>query len=334
MVLSNILLNINNNWNTIEKVRFIYYKMCKEIKYDERFLYSSNPELLKKIYYKNVSIDENIEPEIVCNTVNILFSQLLTKLNIKHQLIYKHPKIKRAIDVDDVACLFYDENDNVYFTNIAGDIENCKFGLKTLFFGTDFHEYDTSKPVSVIHSEELFEIDKKLGLIKHDYNDIVFELLKNEVKDTNHFKKFLSSKNIDIKELSGNQILEYKMNILNEYIKFRDMSAGSVEKKRFYQILFKFSILDKTERKNFQTFEYVKEGDENVDVILLICINVQTHPTYFYFSNETQSYVTIRKENLQSMLQGYHCSNKNKDIFNVNSYINTSHNLDTIQVEK
>lgn len=37
--------------------------------------------------------------------------------------------------MDDVALVFWDENEDEYYTNIVGDIENCRFGLRTEFFG-------------------------------------------------------------------------------------------------------------------------------------------------------------------------------------------------------
>lgn len=327
MILSNILSDIDNNWSIKEKVRYIYVQMCKQIKYDNRFSYSANPKILEAIYYKPVSIDEDIEPEIVCNTANKLFSQLMNRENIKNKLIYKKNKTNRIIDVNDVACLFYDENNNEYYANIVGDIENCKFGLKTTFFGIDRNEYTEAQNVSTISQEELFEIDKKTGLVKQYYNDIVFELLNNEVKNTNNFKKFLARQNIDTSNLSRGQILEYKMIFLNNYIKFRDASAGVNETKNFYKTLFSRSVVDKFERKSFKTFDYIKEDGKDVDVILLIAINLETNPTYFYYSDETQSYVAIRKEELKNMLNGYRCTKEDKDILNFNRCISNTTNI-------
>ncbi len=295
--------------------------MCKQIKYDDRFLYSANPKVLEEIYYKCVSIDEDIPPEVVCNTANKLFSQLMNRENIKNKLIYKKNKTKKIIDINDVACLFYDENGNEYYTNICGDIENCKFGLKTTFFGINKTEYEEAQNVSVISEEELFEIDKKTGLIKQDYNDIVFKLLNNEVKNTNNFKKFLETQNINTSNLSHAQILEYKMKFLNDYIKFRDKSAGTCEMKKFYKKLFRSSVIDKFESKRFETFDYVQENGENINVILLIAINLETNPTYFYYCDEVQSYVTIRKDELKDMLNGYRSNKEDKDILNFNRVI-------------
>lgn len=321
MILSNILLDIDSNWSIKEKVRYMHNSICKQAKYDDRFTYSANPKLLEEIYYKPVSIDEDIEPEVVCNTANTLFSQLMDRENIRNKLIYKKPKNKRIIDADDVACLFYDEEGNEYYTNMMGDMENCKFNLRTRFFGTKMNEYEEAQNVSEISQQELFEIDKKIGLIKQDYSDIVFELLRNEVKNTNNFKRFLTFQNIETTNLCLEQILKYKVRFLNEYIKFRDKTAGSFERKQFYKMLFKSSALDKFEKKYFETFEYVREDGEKVDIILLIGINLQTDPSYFYYSDDAQSYVAIRREELKEMLEGYRSSNKNKDILNFNKVI-------------
>ncbi len=324
MILNKILSDIDDNWSIIEKARYIYVKIGKEIRYDDRFSYSTNQRLLEQIYYKKVSIDEDIDPRIVCRTANVLFEQLMNRKNIKCKKIYKKNKNRRIIDVDDVACLFYDENGNEYFTNIVGDIENCKYGLKTVYFGNIKNEYDEAKNVKEILPEKLFEIDKKIGLIKQEYSDIVLELLKDEVKNTNNFKNFLESKNLNTKNMSRDQILRYKIMFLNEYIKFRDSSAGTFEKRRFYQALFKCSALDKFDKRNFETFEYIKEEGEKIDIILLIGINLYTKPTYFYYSDKHQSYINIERNSLKDLLKGYRSSKKDKDILNFNKYINVS----------
>ena len=318
MILSDILLNIDSSWSVKEKVRYIYVEMCKQIKYDERFSYSSNPKMLIDIYYKSVSIDEDISPKVVCNTANKLFSQLMNREKIKNKLIYKKNKTNKIIDINDVACLFYDEEGNEYYTNIAGDIENCKFGLKTTYFEININEYEEAQNASRITDEELSEIDKKTGLIKQGYSDIVFKLLNNEVKNTNNFKKFLETQNIDTSQLTRTQILEYKMKFLNKYIKFRDKSAGTSEMKKFYKKLFKSSAIDKFESKAFKSFDYVKEEGEEVDILLLIAINLQTDPQYFYYSDDAQSYVAIRRDELKEMLKGYSCNKEDGDILNIN----------------
>ena len=328
MILSNILLDIDDKWSVKEKVRYIYCQMCKQIKYDDRFLYSANPKVLEEIYYKCVSIYEYISPEVVCNTANKLFSQLLDRENIKNRIIYKKNKTNKIININDVACLFYDEDGNEYYTSIIGDIENCRFGLKTAFFGINKNEYKDAQNVCRIPEEELFEIDKKTGLIKQDYSDIVFRLLKDEVKNTNNFKKFLETQNIDTSGLSRTQILEYKMKFLNEYIKFRDKTAGTSEMKKFYIKLFGESVLDKFEAKNFKTFDYIKQDGENISVLLLIAINIDTDPTFFYYSDELRSYVAIRKAELKEMLKGYKCSKEGKDIINISRHISSHSKVD------
>lgn len=113
--------------------------------------------------------------------------------------------------MDDVALVFWDENEDEYYTNIVGDIENCRFGLRTEFFGITKNTYKEAQDVKEISSEELKEIDIKTGSIKTDYNDIVFKLLANEVKNKNDFKKFLEAQGIDTNNLSREDILKNKL---------------------------------------------------------------------------------------------------------------------------
>ncbi len=179
------------------------------------------------------------------------------------------------------------------------------FGLRTAFFGITKNFYVDAQDVKEIPVEELKQIDIKIGAIKTDYNNIVFKLLANEVKNTNNFKKFLRNEKINTDTLLKEDILRYKIDYLNKLIKFRDKTAGPDEMKKFYKNLFSASVLDKFESKKFHVYEYVKEQKGNVDILSIIEINLSNGPIYYIYSKEEQTYIQMSKEEILQATKGY-----------------------------
>lgn len=301
-----LLDEIDESWTTIEKARYLYRQICKNIAYDERFAYGEDESLMKDIYYGNVDIRKDADIRKVCNTANKIYLQLLKELNIKAQLIYKKAIVNRKILVQDVALVFWDENGDKYFTNIAGDIENCRFGLRTVFFGIKKNNYEEAQDVVEIPNDILKKIDLKTGSIKLDYNDIVFKLLANEVKNTSNFLKFLEAQGIDTKKLSRDDILKNKIYYINKLIKFRDRTAGPDELKKFYKRLFCTSVLDKFESKKFDTYEFVKSDGEEVNILSIIELKLkQEEPIYYMFSKEEMTYIQLSKNEVLEATKGF-----------------------------
>ncbi len=167
--------------------------------------------------------------------------------------------------------------------------------------------YEKAQDVQEISPEELKEIDIKTGTIKTDYNDMVFKLLANEVKNTNNFKNFLNAQGIDTNNMSKDNILKNKVFYLTNLIKFRDKTAGPDELKKFYKRLFSASVLDKFESKKFNTFEYIREDRDqhDVDVLSILEFNLNDEPIYYVYSEEEQTYIQLLPEEILEKINGY-----------------------------
>ncbi len=300
-----LLEDVNSDWTIKEKARYLYQNICKNISYDERFAYGTDKELLYTIYNREINIENDEDTRLICRTANLTYQQLLERLGIKSKLIYKKSNVSRPINVNDVALLFWDENEDKYYTNIIGDVESSRFGLQTSFFGITKNLYEEAQDVKEITLEELKQIDIKTGCIKQDYNNIVFKLLTDEVKNTNNFKKFLKGQGIDADNLSRNEILQNKLQFLTRLIKFRDKTAGPDEQKKFYQKLFRGSVLDKFESKRFNTYEYVKEIGNEIEILSIIEINLSGTLVYYFYSDEEQTYVQISSEDIIAKTKEY-----------------------------
>ena len=306
MVFIKLLDGIDKNWSTIEKAKYLYNQIGKNTSYDERFAYGDDAELMHKIFYRDVDIKKDEDTRIVCHTANKIYLQLLQELKIKAKLVYKNHVVERKIPVKDVALVFWDENGNKYFTNLAGDIENCKFGLRTAFFGIQKNLYEEAQDVSEIPNDEQKKIDRKVGVIQQDYNDIVFKLLAGEVKNTNNFMRFLRGNGIDTESLSREDIFKEKMYYINKLIKFRDKTAGPDELKKFYKYLFSASVLDKFESKKFNTYEFVKNNGKEVEILSVIELNLaQESPIYYMFSEQEMTYIQLLEDEILEATKGF-----------------------------
>lgn len=305
MIFAELLKQTNEEWTIKEKARKIYQLLGQSISYDNRFEYSNDLELLRQIYYRDVNIDIDESPCLVCNSSNKVFKDLLNRLGIRAKLIYKPSAVQRKIDVKDVALVFWDEDGNKYYTNIIGDIFNCKYGLRTNYFGTDKNVYQDAQDVTVISQEELRNIDIKTGSIRNDYNNAFFQILAEEVKDTNRFKKFLASEGFDVRSLTRDDILKLKIDYLTKLISFRDKTAGPEELKIFYKKLFCSSALDNFESNKFSTYEFYKE--ENGSLKLISCIEIDLHGNivYYVYNEERQTYIQVTNEELLERIQGF-----------------------------
>ena len=86
---ADLLKGINNSWSIKEKAKYLYHEIYKKSSYDERFIYSQNPELLESIYYRKVNVDEYTSPKLICKTLNAIYSELLNRLGIRNKIIKK-----------------------------------------------------------------------------------------------------------------------------------------------------------------------------------------------------------------------------------------------------
>ena len=306
MVYSELLKGIKPEWSAKYKARYLYWNLCKNIVYDQRFMYGSNEDVLRSIYYRDVDIDRDENPAFVCHSANKAYLQLLQRAGVKAKLIYKKEGVKRPISVQDVALVFWDEEGNKYYTNIVGDIENCRFGAKTAFFGITKNLYAEAQDVKSIPEDELKEMDLAIGNIKIDYLDMFFKFITNEVKNTNHFKKFLQSVGVDPTNMDREQILQNKMMYLTKLIKFTDKTASVDERKKFYKRLFCGAALDKFESKAFTAYEFFRElPDGEVDSKSVLEINMINRPIYYIYSAEDEKYLQVSTEEVPEILDGY-----------------------------
>lgn len=330
---ADLLKGIHDSWSIKEKAKYLYHEICKKSSYDERFIYSQNPELLKSIYYREINVDKYTSPKLICKTLNAIYTELLNRLKIQNKIIQKPSFVNQSIHAEDIALLFYDENGTPYFTAIAADLQRCKYGMRTQFFGGCDENYEEGKreKVCIIKSDELEAIDLKIGYLtkKGLYSDMIFDLIAKEVKQNNELKKFLSKSGLHImrdylkdqgrtdsetlsdeelkqiiQSLDTNTIIPLKMKLAN-MVPHIDKTAGPIENKKYSIQLLKNSILNKSEQRKYDCFDMIKEDGEQIKVLSILRFNLKPEPLYYLYSEDTQQYELLSTEDALKIAKEY-----------------------------
>lgn len=273
IVFSDILKGVQPSWSVTEKARYVYYKLAQSVIYDTYFMYGKNKSKLREIYNKEIDIDKPEIPVVVCNTINDIYLQLLQRLGIEARKITKSSNVGRIVDVESVALIFKDENGEDIYTNIIGDLQNCRFNCFTEFFWITKSEYKEVKQCKSLDINRIKDIDKKVGIIEKDYEGtLFFQMLQNEFNN-----------------MSGEQkddfLLVAKME-MQKMLPYNDRFSGPYERKKWYTKLLKSAMFTKKEWKNIEFFEYAKRIGKKFDIKNFVRIKLPNEEFVFYIWNE------------------------------------------------
>ena len=141
-----ILSNINPNWSTLEKVRFVYVESGKYLqKHTEFFLTVDdkltetklNPKKLDRIYMGRLNSDE--WNKMLCKTGAEFIKDVLNILGIESQLVetVKYTKIKGMKHHLHHYFLCVNVGGYNIFLTPAADYANIQIGFGTLRFGSE-----------------------------------------------------------------------------------------------------------------------------------------------------------------------------------------------------
>ena len=197
-LLKTVKKGIHDDWNTLEKIRYVYITVGKYLKKDTDFFLSLKNKLgelnlskedLYNIYNDDKEINLDNWNKVICKSAAIILKRIYDDLGISSKII---ETIAADDDLDfDIHHFFLCANDgaNNYFLTLVADLPNIQNGLKTEHFGTNIEYYREDEngvpkqvykgeeiPHKIISSEELKKIDEKIGYTT------VFEDLSGENK--------------------------------------------------------------------------------------------------------------------------------------------------------
>ena len=331
MIYAKLLEGINPQWSVKEKAKYIYEQICINSIYDERIEYTKSADLIRKIYYRDINVNEDQTNLVVCNTICKILMQLLFKENIECRLVKEKSSISRALDIEDVALVFKDGQEE-YLCSPVGDIQNCKYTLMPRFFGNKKNRYSEAQNVKEISPEENRRIDRKIGYlskledgqkedkkVEDSYSDVVFKEIADEVKNTEHFKLYMAQQGIEIPKGKSKEdtekirdlVVNEKVKTITDLIKWKRSDAGSNEIKQFYIRLFHMATFNKLEKNRFKAYEFYKQEGEAIELIPVLELILTTGPIYYIYSKEEETYIFISHSELKERINGY-SERKNK----------------------
>ena len=233
-----ILSNINENWSTIEKVRYVYIESGKHLqKHTEFFLTIDDklndklsPKKLDKIYQGRLSKDE--WNKMICKTGAEFIKEVLDELKIKSSLIetINYTKLKGMKNHLHHYFLCVDIDGKNIFLTPAADYVYIQNGFCTLRFGSEIKYIVDGKPF--YKGQEI----KHITLNRKD-----MKVLDDKIGYTTKIIRTNRKKNEEVETLYIDDILKKEKNIYIDYM------ASSTN---FYQSI----MPENDDEKEFKSF--------------------------------------------------------------------------------
>ena len=193
-LIKKIVASVNPLWTDLEKIRYVYLEVGKELSKDADFFYTIGGKLGKKGLPLNKLVGRynNMLPDdlkVTCYQGASILKEIYDELGIKSKIILSlnnNTVYKNGKDTYTFKHYFLDAQDeqgNHYFLTVVSDIPNIKMNLKTEHFAKhiNYKKVINDKEIQVydgpeIHEtalsdEELRKIDEKIGYLNSIYEE-------------------------------------------------------------------------------------------------------------------------------------------------------------------
>lgn len=155
----------NQDWDTIEKAKYIYNRSCELFTYDSRYYYADY-HLKRELKYKKIDLENVEDNRVVCSShAREVCLPLLELIGIKGEVLDEeaHGKVKVKLCQED------------YIMDAAGNLDFMRVKIKRSTRGF----YPLLRRDEYRDSTEMKRIDQKIHYIQEDYFDIEKEFIKN-----------------------------------------------------------------------------------------------------------------------------------------------------------
>ena len=223
--------DIDEDWPTIYKIRYVYLELGKYLSKDTDFFFSCDNKLFElnmnydeiKRKYESLTGDNN---KVICRSASEILKYIYESIGIKSRLVKQINK-PIVVNMDDKELIInhyflaVDDENDTYFMTFASDLPFIKERMKTRLFANDIpykrvlpngeeeqiYEGEEIKH-RVLKTEELAKIDKEIGYIRYyynydndghkrnrfyeQYNDAAFLMLKEKIKGNKWYYEILA----------------------------------------------------------------------------------------------------------------------------------------------
>ncbi len=267
------LLNLKDNL-TIAK--FLYIRTGELFRYDETFYtYRTGGKKQRKIFYKEINIQNVQEFRFVCASWAKMFVDLLTAFNISAKYIemddYWHAYVKifieRKVYIADITTGFED------IVNIKFGMQICNFYNATIF-NRILREINFTN--CCVEQKAMIKIDKILNYYKGIYTNEVLYMIKKEI-----YADFYEN-DLELME----KVFEVVTLIINIERPNIDFFSGSQFINKMLEI-----FLDKLEKYVKYSTVYNKQRNEIMEVI----VNTYQGLQFFLYEKNKDGCYNLRK---------------------------------------
>lgn len=236
-VITKIITKMPEGLSTLEKSRYLYIQIGTILSYDINILPEKNDQF---DYYR-------------MNSLNNIWNALSKGKAINHSVvkIYFYLCVRCGISCEIQTINSYEyklnqitiENQESFLTDLTKDIPNIQAHFKTKYF---------------THYNDDSNMDKKIGYIKEEYNDILLDALlkKMSYKDENILGNILyTSQNVlDIRNIKPIELSSLLTNIFQKYFPGNQITINNLYLNDIYKNKEHFLLL--SDNKRFYSFNY------------------------------------------------------------------------------
>lgn len=247
-LINNIISNVPDNLTEIEKAKYLYVTLGKIIGYDINTI----PEKNETCNFNSINTINNIWGSL--NNLKAtnqsyckLYLYLCSLLNIKCEII--------SVNHNGFLCNKLTINNNSLIVDLTADIPFIEAGFKTRKFSN--------------YNDEL-ELDKKIGYIKDNYNEIkIDKVLKNINQDDNNFvfnflvdtQKIIKIDNIKPIELGIIYDMLFHKYCPDNRIIINNLYLNDIYNNKEHFILISYNNMHYSYNYNKQTFMNISEKE-------------------------------------------------------------------------
>ena len=199
-----ILGDMPDSFSNLEKVIYIYIKMCKTLTYDEEY-YAAGQKGKPAIKHKDISYVSSITPtnnKVVCFEFNIIYAKFLDELGIKFKTIYKgvvEELYGEGHAYLDFRCGKYLVRADSVTSILMGDLARAKLncalkGLKSFNRNIDTYK-EFNKIVDKVYKYIIDKEDKKENALHLESFE---EIMNKYIKKTNNVREVTLEERLSI----------------------------------------------------------------------------------------------------------------------------------------
>lgn len=339
-----IIKSIPENIEDMEKAYFIYIELGKKLFENPINAFGMDKE---KEELSKKKIEKELEGN--CKAIAELYVNILNddRVGTKAELITIRKRLGSHVD----AIIMIDAKE--YITNLISDLSRIKTGKRVNCFAFNLKETKSImynqmyknkvekyyKNLSYLEREQIEEMDKELGYSyipeneknsrkRGLYTEDVFDRIKEELKNTENFKKYVLKGRENVRE---EDILKYKLEFFFENMDKFVTNNGDMrylENIRYYfHTLKKFFTNEEAKRLNLYACAIKRDFSHIYSIVKLKPENKDSNGnTYFFYNEQEKQYKEITREELKQFVE----ANEGFRIIGEIDYINY---LDTKELE-